>query len=234
MGACINNGGVWRSNGDSFGLRGGYGAAQLYVGYCTDVSGNHTGAGTIYLSGSSVYSSGTTNTIYLNSTSDLLHLQGTLIESASGSTGINNNGIVFDDGGNTFIPNSGTMYTCSGCTLFGSASITGTVPATTAYALTSGWGTSAVSAVTGDARHSQFTITTTVSGSAGPVLTYTFPTANGLAGFLAAPSCTLIQVGGTFSTLSNPSHSTTATADTITFAGTPTTSQTYTFVETCQ
>lgn len=148
----------------------------------------------------------------------------TLNMSGTTTTGIANAGSYFDLGGNKITAT--TSYSGAG-TLFGAASITGTTQTAGNIVTTSGWGTTSVGTVSGNSLSQQFSLTTTVSGSAGPVLTITFPTA-----FLVAPRCILMQVGGTF-TLSNPAHVFTATTDTITFAGTPTATQTYTFIEEC-
>jgi hypothetical protein len=240
MTACVIGGGNWNSDGDEFGLPNGAccGVNIVGVGSCVTQSGTVTGAGTMKITNGKIYANASAgHAVFTNASTDILHLIETqVVGTGTASTGIiYNQGIIFDDCGNIFKKvGTETYYFSSGGVLFGSCSITGLAPIAANYALTSGWGTSSVGTITGDARHSQFTITTTVTGSASPVLTYTFPTENGLPGFLIAPSCTLIQDGGTFSTLSNPSHVITATTDTITFTGTPTASQSYTFVEDCK
>lgn len=221
-GACINNGGRWRSNGDSFGLASGnFGAAQLYVGYCIDISGAHTGAGTVFLSGSSVYSSGSSNTIYLNGSSDILHLQGSNIVGAGGTTVLNNNGgFIYDDCGNTFSANGGTLVSNSG-TIFGSCSITGTLQTSSNISggLTN-FGTSPsvamTSGVTNTSRSQSFTITIGSAPTGTATMAITQPTP-----FLAAPICNALIVGGNNTTLGYFTPGTpSATVANFTYVGT--------------
>lgn len=158
-----------------------------------------------------------------------VYLKNTTFTGRGAGAGINGFGAsgakVFDQGINT-ITNTANM---SGVTFFGSLSATGTTLVTGNIALTSGWGTSAKSAISGDSHAMNFTITAAGVPGASPVLDVTYPTA-----FFQAPSCTLTQVGGTFSVITAPAITTTATVATITFAGTPVATQVYTFVLNCQ
>lgn len=133
----------------------------------------------------------------------------------------------FDQGGNSFI---GGTVNLSG-TAFQSASATGTASSTANWATTSGWGTTSKNSAVGDSHRTVVSLTTTVSGSASPVLTWTFPTPYPLA---APSSCAVIQTGGTFGTLTNPVPSSlTTTSVAFTFSGTPTATQTYIFDVSC-
>ena len=106
--------------------------------------------------------------------------------------------------------------------VFGSLSVTGTSQVAGNIALTSGWSTSTVGTVSGASQQMQWTVTVAGTPAANPVITVTFPTA-----FLQAPLCQYQQEGGTFGVVTNPSITTTATAATLTFAGTPVAAQTY-------
>lgn len=155
------------------------------------------------------------------------------LNSAAGSVGLqlaSTTAQYYDRGGNQFL-NAATQFSNTGPgSVFGSGSVTGVTQTTGNIATTSGWGTTSVTAVTGNSLSQQFSLNTTVTGTASPVLTITFPPTPHP--FLITPRCTIQQVGGTF-TLSNPTHVVTTTTDTITFTGTPTATQTYTFVESC-
>jgi hypothetical protein len=123
---------------------------------------------------------------------------------------------------------SGVILAAAG-TINGSASATGVPSATGNWGLTSGWGTSSVASASGDSHRTLVSITG-AAGSAGPVLTWTFPKAYPI---VAPKSCTLIQVGGTFGILTKPVVGTpTLTSVTFTFSGTPA-ANTYTFDASC-
>jgi hypothetical protein len=210
----MDNGTAFNSYGDVFGPTG---TATVAIS---------VGAGTINMSDGYVFSTIASAKAFTLTSGGILRLHNTTANmSGTTTTGITNAGSYFDQGGNTITAT--TPYTGAG-NLFGSQSITGTLQTSGNIAFTSGWGTTTAGTISGNSLNEQFTLTTSVSGSSGPVLTITFPTA-----FLVAPRCTITQVGGTFGTLSNASHSVSTTADTITFAGTPTASQTYVFVDNC-
>ena len=213
---CINNGGQWHANGDSFGLASGYGGGALYNGYCYDVAGVHTGAGTAFLSGSSLYGNGDNFTLYANSTSNINHVQSSVVSGSSGIVTIQNNGLFFDDGGNRFIPNGGTIYSASGGTLFGSASITGIAQTSGNIALTNFGSSPSVGTVSGDSRVHQFTATVGSTPSGTATIVDTFPTP-----FLVAPICNATPTGGNNSTLGSFTTGTiSATSVTFTYVGT--------------
>ncbi len=140
------------------------------------------------------------------------------------TTGLSNAGSITDLGGNTISANT----TISGAgILYGSESITGTACATGNWALTSGWGTSSIASVTagGDSHRCQVVITG-AAGSAGPVLTWTFPTA-----YWKAPgSCQLNGTNASLTAVTSGTPSTTAIG--FTFTGTPA-AVTYTFDVSC-
>lgn len=130
---------------------------------------------------------------------------------------------IFDNGVNTLpttIP--------ADAKVFGSLSVTGTAQTAAKIALTSGWSTSTVGSVSGASLISQWTVTVAGTPAANPVITVTFPTA-----FLQAPLCQYQQEGGTFGVVTNPTITTTATAATLTFAGTPVAAQTYNMTLSC-
>jgi hypothetical protein len=116
--------------------------------------------------------------------------------------------------------------------VFGTSSITGTAALAANITPSAGWGTTGaagngVSAVSGNTKLIQFTITAAGTPAASPQVTVTFPTA-----FLVAPICRLTQVGGTnFTDVTNPVVSTGPSTTTVTFtlAGTPVAAHTYTF-----
>jgi hypothetical protein len=142
-------------------------------------------------------------------------------------SGINIAGSLFDLGGNNF----GQTPTITG-SVFGTSSITGTAALAANITPSAGWGTTGaagngVSAVSGNTKLIQFTITAAGTPAASPQVTVTFPTA-----FLVAPICRLTQVGGTnFTDVTNPVVSTGPSTTTVTFtlAGTPVAAHTYTF-----
>lgn len=160
-------------------------------------------------------SSGTATITAVNSS---IAGQGTNGSFAGGSTNY------FDLGGNTIL----SPITASPFSVFGSASITGTAQVAANIALTSGWSTSTVGTVSGASQQGQWTVTAAGTPAASPVITVTFPNA-----FLRAPICLYQQVGGTFGVVTNPAITTTATAATLIFAGTPVASQTYTMTLSC-
>lgn len=165
----------------------------------------------------------------------VLYLQGVSIRGGTGTTGgsiTGNSGLgqVVDLGGNYGLtpgsPISGLLTNYSGG-WSGTGSITGKAQTSANVALTSGWGTgAAVSAVSGNTKLENFTITAAGIPGANPVLTVTFPTP-----FLfQAPQCNLVQQGGTLGIIAQTAAPTaTLTTATITFAGTPVATQTYAF-----
>jgi hypothetical protein len=177
-----------------------------------------TAGGTIFISqdlinqslttgGGSICNSGGTANIHINNSQVKNSNTGGYSFYIS-SGGIN----LYDACGNTF---SGLVS--SGLVTFGNCSITGTAFSTSSFVLTSGWGSSTKASATGDSQSFNFVITG-ASGSSGPIVTVTFPTA-----YLAAPNqCTITQTSGTFGVLTNPViGSLSATGFTITWSGTP-------------
>ena len=137
-------------------------------------------------------------------------------------------GTLIDGGGNLFGINPST----SGSGFFGTSSITGTVAVATSIAPSAGWGTTGaagngVSAVSGNTRLIQFTITATGTPGASPTITITFPTK-----FFQAPICRLVQVDGTnFTDVTLPVVTSGPSVSSVTFTltGTPVSGHTYTF-----
>lgn len=124
---------------------------------------------------------------------------------------------VFFDGTGNNITNAGLANSFSGPVFGISNTAAGTVCATGNFALTSGWGTSSVTSVAtnGNIQGCHVTITG-AAGSAGPVLTWTYPAAP----IIAPPSCHLI---GTTASLTGVQVGTPgATSVAFTFVGTPT------------
>lgn len=167
-------------------------------------------------------------------------LTGTRTIKASGNYFINQNaGYVFDInstgtsvydlGGNTS-NDTAHLSTGASATFFGSSSATGVVPVVGNVVLTSGWGTSTVTSISGDSHRLRFAISVTGAPGAGPVLTVTFPSP-----FYVAPaSCGIQEVSGTFGIITNPSVGVpTATTVAVTFSGTPVATNTYTFDLAC-
>ena len=133
---------------------------------------------------------------------------------------------IVDDCGNVF--SGSTILNNAGPGLYaGDCSVTGTAQTAGNIALTSGWGTSTVGTVSGNTKAEKWTVSVTGIPGASPVITVTFPTA-----FLVAPICSIQQVGGTF-TLLNPAITSTVTAATITWSGTPVATQSYIFALNC-
>lgn len=140
--------------------------------------------------------------------------------------GINIAGSLYDMGGNNF----GQTPTITG-SVFGTNSITGVAAATTAVTASTGWGTSGaagngISAISGNSKRIQFTVTAAGAPSANPTIVVTWPSA-----FLVAPIVSIQQVGGTGAqptsiTLGTP---TTTSSGTITWNGTPVAASTYIF-----
>jgi hypothetical protein len=208
IGAITVTGGTWVSTGDS-----------ITQSVC--VSG-----GSVYLTGTTVNQTGGGNSV-LGVTGGNLHLSNTQIR-ATGTPITQSGGTIYDNCGNGILPAPGSPPVITN--LYGSCSITGVADVLANHVLTSNWGTSAVSAVTGSTNDVKFTITTTVGGAAGPVLTDTFAVP-----YWATPGggCILTQVGGTFGVITNPVPSALSrTGVTWTFAGTPS-ANTYIFARHC-
>jgi hypothetical protein len=172
--------------------------------------------------------SSTSQVFFLNgSTSSFnVHVRNSTIT----ATGANNRTIfsastnnIFDDGGNTWFP--GTLANSISGQAFGfTNSANGTACATGNFALTSGWGTSSVASVAANGNILGCHVSVTgAAGSAGPVLTWTYPAVP-----IVAPSSCHIS-GGAFGTLTGAQSGTPgATTVAFTFTGTPS-AQTYTF-----
>jgi len=141
-------------------------------------------------------------------------------------------GSVFDDGGNNLPFSSFSTFTAGNP--HGVTSINGTPDVVGNHVLTSGWGTSTVTTVTGDTVDVTFTISVTGAPGASPVITDTFAT--GAGGFWKAPNtgCFLVQTGGNFGIITNPvASSLSRTGIVWTFSGTPVNGNTYTFYRHC-
>ena len=170
--------------------------------------------------------------IWLNSTVTQMHVRGTTVKAA----GANNQFLIttagsqfYDDGGNTFIQ-GGSANSIAAGTYFGSNSISGTTITAAKLVLSAGWGASAAwTALSGNTRLVQGTITNTGAGqAANPTITYTFPTP-----FVDVSSvvCSAIEVGGNQPLITDnqsiltPSSLTT-TGVVFTYNGTPTVNDT--------
>jgi hypothetical protein len=131
-------------------------------------------------------------------------------------------GTCIDGGGNTFSGSFGDFVS--------SNSIGGTACVTGNWALTSGWGASAIASVTagGDSHRCQVVITG-AAGAASPVLTWTFPKAY-LTGTPQLPGSCQITFNGTLTGESTGAP--TATSVAFTFTGTPS-AQTYRLDASC-
>jgi hypothetical protein len=159
-----------------------------------------------------------------NSAGSKLAMRNTSIVTGGSGVAVNNAGTVYDLGFNSFtgtITNTGNWFM--------SESVTGTASAVGNWTLTSGWGTSSISSAFGDSHRTRLTIAG-AAGSAGPVLTWVFPTP-----FWVIPtSCTIIQNGGTSFNLTSAAISALSTTGvTFTFIGQTPTAQTYVFDASC-
>jgi len=220
---CIDNGSLWQSHGDTFGLPGGTegGTTLFSVGSCPTATGTVTGAGRIEFNGSAIYPvGGSGEGLQLNGSTAVARLVGTTIQgNASGGNYLiasypSNGGVLIDGGGNTFTPGSASLVFGT-LTVFGSSSITGTVQTSGNVALT-GFGTSpSVGTVSGTSRLEQFTITNGSTPTTGSMVV-TFPTP-----FLTAPICGAQIVNGTNTTLGSFTTGTvSATSAAFTYVGT--------------
>jgi hypothetical protein len=130
----------------------------------------------------------------------------------------------YDDGGNSFTQGGAANSIVAG-TYFGSNSVTGTTITAAKLVLSAGWGASAAwTALSGNTRLVQGTITNTGAGqAANPTITYTFPTP-----FVDVSSvvCKAFQVGGTQTILAATEFLTPSALSTtsvvFTYNGTPT------------
>ena len=171
-----------------------------------------------------VGSQGNTNNpgIVITSTTSKVFLEESRVTSGSAGTSLSctANGLIFDLGGND-ISTSGTQTSCPAASFFGTASITGTNLVAGNVVLSAGWGTTAtVTAPAGGSRSFTFTANSSGTGqAANPTMAITFPKAF----WVAPPSFTCKQVGGT-QAISQISGENTATATTmtLTYNGTPT------------
>lgn len=201
----------------------------VYTTACTAVRTTCASACTVNIDSDSIgLNSGSSNALaFWLSTGNgtAVHVRNSYVS----ATGANNHFIVdsagssfFDDGGNTFI-NGTVANTIVAGTYFGSNSVTGTTITAAKLVLSAGWGASgAWTALSGNTRLVQGTITNTGAGqAANPTITYTFPTA-----FMDVSSvvCSAVQVGGTQGAILNtftPS-ALTVTGVVFTYNGTPT------------
>lgn len=139
--------------------------------------------------------------------------------SGGGALYLNAGSNFFDRGGNTFVNYGSGANTLNG-NVFIQGSADGINQTTGNIALTSGWGTSTVTAVSGATSPETFTITLAGTPTLNPVVTVTFPTP-----YLVAPAgCSIQETGGTSATLFNWTTGTVmATTAAFTLQGTPTT-----------
>lgn len=129
---------------------------------------------------------------------------------------------IFDEGGNSFT--NGTVANSLSGSAFGFTNSANVNPCATGnFALTSGWGTSSLASVAanGNILGCHLTITG-AAGTAGPVLTWTYPSAP----IVAPSSCHLSGPSGTLTGVSTGTPGATTVA--FTFTGTPS-AQTYVF-----
>lgn len=203
----------------------------------------NTNGSAILLGGScGVAVSGKTNNIPggTNATGISIDNTSTVIASScyiSGSgniAAIVNAGTFIDAGGNQMILVQGAAASSGAGNFAGGLSVTGALAAAGNITPDTGWGTTGgagngVSAVNGNTRIIQFTITATGSPTSSPQVAITFPAS--LWPFLAAPICNIRQVGGTFGEVTNPiiSSGPTTSGVTFTFGGTPVSGHSYTF-----
>ena len=149
---------------------------------------------------------------------------------------VNNAGLFFDNGGNAF---NGTVTNTGGW--FGSASVTGTAQTALNITASSGWDTNGtagdgITAVAGDSHKEYFTVSGAGGSGRGPLaanpsVTIVFPTP-----FQVPPICSAQDLGGTgiFASISLDNTLNTTTSTSFIWNGTPTASQTYEFVVSCQ
>lgn len=144
--------------------------------------------------------------------------------------------ILYDLGGNSLTGGGGN--TING-TVFGSVSATGTTIVASGITPSTGWGTAGtagagVTGVIGSASRMTFTVTAAGSPTPNPTIAIVFPATLLGAGFLIAPSCTALQIGGT-GAAGNVTQTTgpSATGLTLTWAGTPAAASTYIFTVIC-
>jgi hypothetical protein len=221
----VSGGGVWRDFGSQIGIpQTGSGYGAVFIGWTKTVSGNTTGAGQAFLTGTVLQGPLISNTglmLYLNNSSCSASLVGCTLQSENASTAvaylIENNGVLYDGGGNQFIPTniSGTYYSGSTGQVYGDASITGTAQVSGNVALTNFGGSPSVGSVSGSTQVQQFTVTVGTSPSGTPQIVITFPTP-----FLLAPICYAIQVGGTNAVSTFNTGTVTTTSATFTYNGT--------------
>lgn len=139
----------------------------------------------------------------------------------------------------TFYDHGGNTWTTFGTAFAGAGNVANQLSAdvgpcvTGNWALTSGWGTATVNSVgaNGNSHKCRVVINVTVQGTAGPVLTWTFPTAYPN---VAPSTCHIFQVGGTTFNMTNASAATASGGSVaFTFTGETNTVQTYTFDGDC-
>lgn len=197
-------GGDWASFGDQFSavLMSG-GVAHIYGASETFASGTAVWS----ISGGEMFASGC--------------MMGGLTISAGAFT---------DLGGNyttTGTPWTNGTLTITGGNVFGTDSVTG-VAQTAANITATGFGASAtVTAVSGNTKRIQFTVTAAGTPTSSPTIAIAFPTP-----FAVAPIASIEQTAGTPAELTNPVQSVAAAAGGVTFqfTGTPVAGHSYTFV----
>lgn len=216
-GVQVGVGSTWVSDGDQINV--GQGAT------CIDARNNNA---TVVLRSTQVLCAGfTTFQGILTSTNTGVSIIAQDSTIQGGATGNWLNG----GAGTTFTDKGGNSYTgpltFTGRFVGQTNSARNTACATGNFALTSGWGTSSVTSVAanGDIQGCHVTITG-AAGSAGPVLTWTYPQAPPT----APGSCHLSGVSGTLTGVSTGSPGATTVA--YTFGGTPS-AQTYNFDTGC-
>jgi hypothetical protein len=128
------------------------------------------------------------------------HVRNSYVLAGTGVGVLNNStGKFFDDCGITF--GGAAPFVNQGGSVFGTCTATGTASAVGNWALTSGWGSTSVTSALGDSHRTLLRLTTAATGSANPVLTWTFPQAYPT---IAPVSCVLTLLGGTGSGLTLP------------------------------
>lgn len=222
QGVAIVAAGVWYDFGSYIGV----GTTLTYpnggvlVGFSVINGTNLSSTGTAVMFGTNVrcpLSSGG-HVVYVN-TGSFATIAGCNLATTSPSAFlIGNSGTLTDGGGNTFSNGSATLYTGAGL-LNGALSITGTAQVSTHVALANFGSNPTVTAVSGNTRVQQFTITVGTTPTGTPSIVVTFPTP-----FLVAPIANLIQVGGNNALPSTAATFTpttiTATSATFTYDGT--------------
>jgi len=214
----VVGGGVWKDIGSTISLNFAGVTANNVILLGFDTAGGKTGTATLISSqiDSPVGSGG--HILYLDNSTCSATLIGCTLSSRTGAVSnvITNNGNLTDAGGNVFVQHvaGSTLYSGTG-NLFGALSITGAPQTSGNIALVNFGGSPTVTAVSGNTRLQQFTLTVGTSPSGTATVTVTFPTP-----FLAAPIANLVQVGGTNPTVTFTPGTVSSTSAQFTVVGT--------------